>query len=247
MPNKNKIIFSLLAVMIGALLAGCSIFPTADVEEEQRPTQEIDESTDTPGEITDIESGADIAAKYEIKFIADWSSETHPDLYPPGAHFSPFVAYSHDDSLNGKIFNVGEIPSPGIEEMAETGATKILINEIQNIIESNSAHAQTKGSVFNSPGSDSSMLELTQDHSNVTFVSMLAPSPDWFVGNTINLFKNGKWVESTSLDLITYDAGGDSGERLTSPDQDTNPKEPITIFNDNLQHLGSIVLVRIFE
>ncbi len=52
---------------------------------------------------------------YKIEFVADWSEKTHPNDYPQGAHFSPFVAYSHNESLESLIFTEGQEPTPGVE------------------------------------------------------------------------------------------------------------------------------------
>lgn len=47
----------------------------------------------------------------------------------------------------------------------------------------------------------------------MSFVSMIDPSPDWFVGvSRLELcLENGSWVESKVLDLFPWDAGTDSG------------------------------------
>lgn len=179
---------------------------------------------------------------YKVEFIANWSAETHPDYYPENAHFSPFVAYSH--AIDADIFREGNPPSPGMEEMAETGATNLLIPEVQELIDGQIAYKQAKGNVFDSPGTDSSELEFTQTFNEFTFVSMLAPSPDWFVAESTTLFDGEKWVEQVEIDLVTYDAGSDSGETLTAEDLDTDPKEPVTVFGDELQNLGKVVLTR---
>ena len=63
----------------------------------------------------------------------------------------------------------------------------------------------------------------------VTLVSMLAPSPDWFVGvSGLSLRDNGEWISTLVVDLHVYDAGTDSGPTYTSPNQNTVPAEPIT-------------------
>jgi hypothetical protein len=167
--------------------------------------------------------------KYKVEFIADWSKETHPNYYPANAHFSPFIAYSHSNIKESRIFELGGISTPGVEDMAETGNPKLLNGEIDDLIISELAFKKTQGTVFDSPGTSSSELEFNKRDSYITFVSMLAPSPDWFVSKTFNLIKEGKWVEDAELVLVTYDSGTDSGENLTSVDINTNPKEPIVI------------------
>ena len=232
--------FGHIALLLIALimLIGCVAEPLLPAQPSVPPPEP---PTAPPSE----PESPDVFAAYNVEFIAEWSEKTHPDDYPGGAHFSPFVAYSHDDSSDSLIFVEGQKPTPGIELMAETGGTTTLNQEIDEIIGSNLAFKKTQGSVFNSPGIDSSELEFTDEYSYITFVSMIAPSPDWFVAQTTDLLKNGEWIDEIELDLITYDAGSDSGEMFTSPDKDTQPKKPIIVFLDDLQRLGKLVLTRI--
>ena len=78
-----------------------------------------------------IDPPADSAA-YSIVFNATWSASTHPTNFPGGAHFSPLIGAVHNDSAS--FWAVGETSSPGIESMAETGATGILTSEIRATI-----------------------------------------------------------------------------------------------------------------
>lgn len=240
---KKVIISSLAMIVFAFVLSGCSSSPTSAPQpslNDRETESQKDTSTSSPEQPSQ-------SAKYKIEFVANWSQDTHPDNYPEGAHFSPFIAYSHNNSAEANIFTVGKIPTPGVEEMSETGATEILTNETQSIIDAGNALAQAKGERIDSPGKDTGELELSQTHSYFTFVSMLAPSPDWFVAESVNLFKDNQWVEKTEIDLITYDAGGDNGESLNSPDQDSNPKQPIKVFDENLQNLGKVTLTKIDE
>ncbi|MBT5503797.1 hypothetical protein HN858_02710 [Candidatus Falkowbacteria bacterium] len=242
---KTTKIFSLLPLIILSLVlfTGCSHQTPADNQDE---VVEIikQEATNVNSPITP-KMTLSKNAKYKVEFVAEWSAATHPNDYPAGAHFSPFVAYSHNSSTGANIFTKGETPTPGVEEMSESGKTAILIKEIQNIIDSNFALNQTKGKRIDSPGIDSNELNFSQDFSYITFVSMLAPSPDWFVAASTNLIENEKWKDKIELKLITYDSGGDDGQELTSKDKDSDPKQNITIFNDNLQKLGKIILTKI--
>jgi len=89
---------------------------------------------------------------------------------------------------------------------------------------------------------DQANLDFTQSHNQVIFVSMIAPSPDWFVAVQANLFDGVNWTDEIVLELISYDAGTDSGTDLTSVDVDTNPRELISVFPEFLQHLGTVTL-----
>lgn len=230
---SKTLIIAIIVILIGV---GYWLFVSP-----KTPPVEQDKEEMSNGKVEEI----DLEATYKVDFIAQWSQQTHPDYYPKGAHFSPFVVYSHNNSAGARIFEEGQEASPGMEEMAETGKTLKLNQEIDQIIFSKDALEKTQGTVFNSPGSNSSDLKLDKNHGYVTFVSMLAPSPDWFVAQTTNLIQNGEWLETIELNLVTYDAGSDSGETLTAKDIDTDPKEPITIFSENLQGLGKIILTKI--
>ncbi len=61
-------------------------------------------------------------------------------------------------------------------------------------------------------------FEINKDYPLVTLVSMVAPSPDWFVGVAgLDLRgTDGEFVQSLLVPLVVYDAGTDSGLRFTS-------------------------------
>lgn len=87
----------------------------------------------------------------------------------------------------------------------------------------------------------------------MTAVSMLAPSPDWFIGvSGLNLYENGKWVEQISIDLPVYDAGTDNGAVYRSANEDANPAMPITLlsasqtdFLNGTPTIGTFIFTRI--
>ena len=79
---------------------------------------------------------------------------------------------------------------------------------------------------------------------------MIAPSPDWFVGvSALNLRPDDTWLLETTIDLVPYDAGTDSGANFTSSNADTNPPEPITHITgfpfENAPPLGTFTLRRL--
>ena len=85
------------------------------------------------------------------------------------------------------------------------------------------------GGISVSPGSVSLEFDITIEFPVVTLVSMLAPSPDWFVGvSAQDLMENGNWADSRIIELFPYDAGTDSGATYSSPDEETSPREPIS-------------------
>ena len=162
-------------------------------------------------------------ATYMIEYNVPWSISTHPDTLPPGPHVSPIVVVSHTNEND--LFTAGIVATDGIEIMAETGATKVLADEISD---NSSILNSVIGTRIDVPGSNTLKLELDQDYSLISAVSMLAPSPDWFVAiNNVELFENGQWLEKIELTMEPYDAGTDSGTTFSATDFNTSPTQII--------------------
>jgi len=170
---------------------------------------------------------ATTTATYRVVFEATWSASTHPTNFPGGAHFSPLIGAVHKAGVT--FWARDGIATPGIESMAETGGTSTLTAEIQ--AESpGDALAVVNGSGIRSPGSTTiQAIALREEFPLVTLVTMIAPSPDWFVGvSGLSLRDDeGDWIEELEVVLYPYDAGTDSGPNYTSANDDTQPKEPI--------------------
>jgi hypothetical protein len=214
------------------------------IEKETEQSMEADEGSES-AEGEEMLPEAEVSTSYIVKFNATWSSDSHPDNYTANAHFSPFVAYSYNGTDQGRVFKEGIIASPGMEEMAETGATGILEEEISRIIDENSALNYVKANRIDSPGETEITLEFNQDFSQFIFVSMIAPSPDWFVAGEGNLFVDGQWVDQIVLDVISFDAGTDSGNSFTAADSDTDPKQPVNRLDESFQKFGVITITKI--
>ncbi len=171
------------------------------------------------------------SVKYKVIFNATWSNKTHPTDFPPGAHFSGLIGVTHNAAVS--LWKQGKISSKGIELMAETGQKNDLLTEINKAIAQENAEFVISGSGPLSPGSYEMDFSISPSHSLVTLVSMLAPSPDWFVGvRNVNLYENNAWVEKKVINLFVYDAGTDSGDDFTSADKDSKPKELISRLKD---------------
>lgn len=159
------------------------------------------------------------SATYSVTFEATWSNETHPHTnFPSGAHFSPLIGATHNADTT--FWQTGALASEGIERMAETGATGTLRSEVEAQIANNNALAVLSGG---------NTFEINQTFPLVTLVTMIAPSPDWFVGvsNLSLLDEQGQWVASQVVTLYPYDSGTDNGPDYTSPNEDTQPAEAI--------------------
>ena len=168
------------------------------------------------------------SAVYSVTFNATWSVATHPRDFPRGAHFSPLIGAVHDDGA--RFWASGETATPGIESMAETGGTSTLRSEIRARIPVNAL------SVISGPGLGTSPARTTispvvvrVDYPLITLVTMIAPSPDWFVGvSGLSLMDEfGQWVEELEFTLYPYDSGTDDGTSYTSANADSSPRQPI--------------------
>lgn len=192
------------------------------------------------------------AIEYEIVFNASWSSETHPVDFPSNPHFSGLIGASHNENVS--FWKVGELASPGIKNMAETGNKNPLNQEIGSAILNKNAFSLLSGGGINpSPGSINITFKVSENYPLVSLVTMIAPSPDWFVGvSSLNLFENGSFLEEKTVILYAYDAGTDSGITYKSPDDPTDPPIPIFkiegypfINDDTLVPIGTFVFKKL--
>lgn len=191
-------------------------------------------------------------ARYRLTFNATWSVQTHPNEFPASAHFSGLVGMTHN--RNAMLFANGELASDGIKNMAETGIKNPLETEIQTFISNGSGNVLISGGgISSSPGEVSLEFDIASTHSLVSVVSMLAPSPDWFIAvSSVNLIENNDWVTSKTITVDIYDAGTDNGSTFLSPDEPTLPPLPIgnittppLAVNNVVAPLGSITFTKI--
>ena len=188
----------------------------------------------------------DATARYVVVFDAVWSESTHQ--VPPGPHFSPLAGISHDAGV--VFWEEGGIATQGIEDMAELGLTTALEAEFAAAIGAGTAHAIALGGGADSPGRTAAALEVTLAHPLATLVSMIAPSPDWFVGvSGVPLFAAGDWLGEVVVELHPYDAGTDAGTTFLAADADVTPHVPITELTgtpfENAPPLGTFRFLRV--
>jgi hypothetical protein len=167
------------------------------------------------------------SARYQLTFEATWSEASHPLEFPPNPHFSGLIGATHSPAV--RLWAKGETATPGIKNMAETGAKSPLDSEIAVLIgDGEACELISGGGIGTSPGSVTVELEVTRECPLVSVVSMIAPSPDWFVGVAgLSLLDEGGWVEQMVVELLPYDAGTDSGDTYTSANEPTDDPEAI--------------------
>jgi hypothetical protein len=167
-------------------------------------------------------------ARYRVTFAATWSASTHPSEIPRVPHFSGLIGATHREPQ--RFWDSGTLATEGIRAMAEMGRKTPLDQEILAAIAAGGAqHLLSGGSIDLSPASAVLEFEISREYPLVTLVSMVAPSPDWFVGvSALNLFDGGDWVPERVVPLRPWDAGTDSGVTFESRDRPTVPRELIT-------------------
>lgn len=173
---------------------------------------------------------ADEVATYELVWDAFWSADTHPGAYPGNGHFASIHATAHNEAA--VFWAPGELASPGIEQMAEQGGGGFFELEVIEQVNAGNALGYFKRAGTTAqemPIIKTHELDVTSTFSQLTAVTMIAPSPDWFIGvNGLELRPDGEWIESITLMMDPWDSGTDSGANFGSPNEDTDPPEPIS-------------------
>lgn len=166
-------------------------------------------------------------AVYKVRFQSAWSVQTHPQGFPPNPHFSGLIGGVHGPDV--VFWEEGGVATAGMEEMAERGQITPLDTEVQAAIDGGTAlQVITGGGIAVSPGSAQAFFTVHRDHPLVTLVSMVAPSPDWFVGvSGLSMAQSGEWLTEQVVTLFAWDSGTDSGSTFTSSDADTQPRGTI--------------------
>ena len=177
-------------------------------------------------------------ASYSVRFEATWSAQTLPNQFPASAHFSGLVGGSHGADVT--FWAPGQLASAGVASVAETGSMSQMLNEVNAAVNAGVAlDAISGGGVAVSPGSTSTTFDVNTSHPLVTIITMIAPSPDWFVGvHGQNLLIDGNWTSSLTVPLLGYDSGTDSGATYTSSNADTQPPELISLLTGPLFENG---------
>ncbi len=169
------------------------------------------------------------AATYKLTFTGVWNgSHIQSNSLPDNSHLTTLVGATHQSGQ--PLWMPNTLASLGVQNVAEQGNTSEIMNEINAAILSGTAHSEIiTDALFTFPSSSSVTFEVFDSHSHVSLVSMIAPSPDWFVGvYDVSLKQDGNWVETLSIDLTPWDAGTKEGDDFDFGFPATNPHELIS-------------------
>lgn len=181
-------------------------------------------TTSCDEDVTDFNPPGD--ARYRLTFQGNWNQDSHGAL-PGNAHFTTLIGMTHKS--DGQWFSPGGMASAGVEEVAETGKTDLADSEIQAFLDAGSAFSKP---VIEIPFGPETMAagEFTavEGRPYLTAISMIAPSPDWFMGvRDFRLYSGGAWVSDTTFAVAMYDAGTEDGDVFSLDNPDTTPQGTI--------------------
>jgi len=129
------------------------------------------------------------------------------------------------------MFADGHTSGSGIKSVAERGRPRIMRAELDEAIgrERVKSVFQADG-IASVPGRIAVEFPISESHSRVSFVTMLAPSPDWFTGLAgINLRDDAGWRDRAEYVLWAWDAGTDRGPSYASKNDANQPAESIRL------------------
>lgn len=192
-------------------------------------------------------------ARYKLELDISWSKATHPHDWPEaGGHMSGLVGATHTSRY--VMFADGRTASSGLKLVAENGRAGIMKAEFTEAMRRDRVDQvlQADG-VEKVPGKIKLEFTAKESHPLLSFVTMLAPSPDWFTGvNAVSLRKEGEWVKRLRIPLWVWDAGTDSGSSYLSANMETQPAQSIRLLatphvlsGRGLAKVGSALLTRI--
>jgi hypothetical protein len=165
---------------------------------------------------------------YECSFTNLWSAETHPNMYPGSAHWSPPVLAAH--SRKYKMWKPGLLASEGVESVAEVGSYGKLTNELEMF----AGDFVVGTDQYNRNQQSQTLHHISLTHSTrfLSSITMIAPSPDWFSG-FYELKPFGRvererlWYESFEIETFPWDAGTEKGDTFSLNNPAENPHVPV--------------------
>ncbi|CAG5003832.1 unnamed protein product [Parnassius apollo] len=157
---------------------------------------------------------------YRMVLHTYWTREKFPKHYPdwrPPAQWSRIYGVSHNRQY--VLFRLGRRVSLPVRQFAESGRSDNL--------SSGPGTFDVFGAAPISQGSGRTEAEFFVDgnHSRVSVMTKMVPSPDWFIGvDSFDLCVDGNWIDSITIEVDPLDAGTDNGFTFTAPNWPTAPQ-----------------------
>ncbi len=216
------------------IFAGIFLLATAGCTEPTPATPQPQQQDETPMDEMQVTCPNTSTAEFTLTFAINWSVANNGTVYmgesrlPQGAHFTRLVGATHNQ--NYTVWTPGGTASPGVELVAETGSFGTLETEVEAQKTAGNAGSFISLSGGGAVFSRNTTISVSGSFPLVSLASMLAPSPDWFVGLSGASLLNDdcSWKDSVTQDLRVYDAGSEQDITpfsLGNPNQ--SPKLPI--------------------
>lgn len=188
---------------------------------------------------------------YDFSFTSSWNSIDHGTL-PNSPHWSDLVGTTHNSDVH--FWELGLPSTAGIKDVAEEGNNTNFEIEINSAIDKDDAlnYLATSFSPFAAISTATlTDIEVYKEKPLLTLASMIAPSPDWFIGvDSFSLLdEQGNWKAQggpITIDLFAIDAGTDSGASYQANNSPTTPVDPIasigTQYGFNGNKIGTLTI-----
>ncbi len=173
---------------------------------------------------------------YDISLTTIWNSTDHTSV-PGSAHWSPLIGATHNTA--DEFVSLGTNATTGIKDVAEFGSNGVFTTEINNSITASRADQLLNDGFSPFAGNNSiagfTDVTISEDFPLITLVSMVAPSPDWFIAiNSLNMRSgnpavNNGWKDTFTMDVFVYDAGTDDGVDYSSVNAQSTPFVPVSM------------------
>lgn len=171
-------------------------------------------------------ASAQTTATYTVTFTGNWNTQSTPGGVAGGAHFTTLIGAVHNSDVT--FWARGGTATPGVEGVAELGSPGTFRSEISAKGADVRSTVQQGGT--QATGSRTFEVTFSRTHPMLTLLSMIGPSPDWFVGVSRLSLLDGSdsWRSSHTVDLFPYDAGTEDGEGFSLTNPSTSPRGVIT-------------------
>ncbi|XP_032516431.1 spondin-2 [Danaus plexippus] len=157
---------------------------------------------------------------YRMVLHTYWTREKFPKHYPdwrPPAQWSKVYGVSHSRSY--VLFRLGRRVSPSVRQFAESGRSDTL-GAAPGTLDVFGGAAIGQGL-----GRAEADFFVDGNHSRVSVMTKMIPSPDWFIGvDSFDLCVDGNWLDSITIEVDPLDAGTDNGFTFTAPNWPTAPQ-----------------------
>ena len=168
------------------------------------------------------------SATYRVTFEGKFTASTLASgvSVPSGDHFTTLIGAVHNGSAT--FWSSGGMAGADVEAVAELGTTDAFKSEINANMNVDTVFEQS----IASGGTATATVDIvvTTAHPLVTLLTMIAPSPDWFVGvSGLSLLNaQNQWLSQQQVDLFPYDAGTEEGTEFSLTNAATSPQGTIT-------------------